>query len=230
MGHHQSAADTRYRPIVRNAAPPITSCPDLPANSQDRAMHYSFDFAQQVHYPSNAAQPGLVYFMTARKCAIFGACCEGFPKQVNYLVGECVNRSKGSSGVISYLHHLFESFGIGEKTIHLHCDNCSGQNKNRYVLWYFLWHVMRGLHTEVTMNFMPAGHTKFAPDWCFRRAEVSCLTNLCVVTESTPVAKVNIPQLVGREDGTVHVNTYNWQTYLAPVFKPLQGIKKTAHF
>lgn len=97
---------------------------------------------------------------------------------------------------------------------------------------------MRGLHTEVTMNFMPAGHTKFAPDWCFgllkrrfRRAEVSCLNDLCdVVTESTPVAKVNIPQLVGREDGTVHVNTYNWQTYLAPVFKPLQGIKKIAHF
>ena len=75
-------------------------------------------------------------------------------------------------------------------------------------------------------------------DWCFgllkrrfRPAEVSCLNDLCdVVTESTPVAKVNIPQLVGREDGTVHVNTYNWQTYLAPVFKPLHGIKKTAHF
>lgn len=57
------------------------------------------------------------------------------------------------------------------------------------------------------------------------------MNDLCdVVTESTPVAKVNIPQLVGREDGTVHVNTYNWQTYLAPVFKPLQGIKKIAHF
>ena len=53
---------------------------------------------------------------------------------------------------------------------------------------------------------------------------------LCVVTESTPAAKVNILQLVGREDGTVHVNTYNWQTYLAPVFKPLHSIKKTAHF
>ena len=61
----------------------------------------------------------------------------------------------------------FLSFGVGEKTVHLHCDNCSGQNKNRYVLWYFLWRVVRGLHTEVTMNFVPAVHTKFAPDWCF---------------------------------------------------------------
>ena len=105
--------------------------------------------------------------MTARKCAIFGVCCEEFPKQVNYLVDECVNCSKGYNGVIGYLHHFFESFGVGEKTVHLHCDNCSWQNKNRYVLWYFLWLVMRGLHTEVTMNFMPAVHTKFAPDWCF---------------------------------------------------------------
>ena len=177
-----------------------------PANSKDLAMHYSFDFTQQVHYPSNAAQPGPMYFTTARRCAIFGVCCEVFPKQVNYLVDECVNCSKGCNGVISYLHHFFESFGVGEKTVHLHCDNCSGQNKNRYVLWYFLWRVMRGLHTEVTMNFMPAVHTKFAPDWCFgllkrrfRRAEVSCLNDLCdVVTESTPVAKLNIPQLVGR--------------------------------
>ena len=150
--------------VCRNG---LVALQPTPANSQDLAMHYSFDFAQQVHYPSNAAQPGPMYFMTARKCAIFGVCCEGFPKQVNYLVDECVNCSKGSNGVISYLHHFFESFGIGEKTVHLHCNNCSGQNKNRYVLWYFLWRVMRGLHTEVTMNFMPAGHTKFAPDWCF---------------------------------------------------------------
>ena len=122
--------------VCRNG---LVALQPTPANSQDLAMHYSFDFAQQVHYPSNAAQPGPMYFMTARKCAIFGVCCEGFPKQVNYVVDECVNCSKGSNGVISYLHHFFESFGIGEKTVHLHCNNCSGQNKNRYVLWYFVW-------------------------------------------------------------------------------------------
>ena len=147
-----------------------------PANSQDLAMHCSFDFAQQVHYPSNAAQPGPMYFMTARRCAISGVCCEGFPKQVNYLVDECVNCSKGSNGVIGYLHHLFESFGVGEKTVHLHCDNCSGQNKNRYVLWYFLWLVVKGLHTEVTMNFMPAVHTKFA-----RTGVLDCSNKLHII-------------------------------------------------
>ena len=40
-----------------------------PASSQDLAMHYSFDFAQQVHYPSNAAQPGPMYFGSVRSLA-----------------------------------------------------------------------------------------------------------------------------------------------------------------
>ena len=34
-------------------------------------MHYSFDFAQQVHIPSNPMQTGPIYFKTPRKCAIF---------------------------------------------------------------------------------------------------------------------------------------------------------------
>ena len=97
---------------------------------------------------------------------------------------------------------------------------------------------MKGLHTEVTINFMPPGRTKFTLDWCFgllkrcfRRAEVSCLNDLCdVVRESTPAARVNIPKIVGREDRTVIIPTYDWQAYLSPVFKPLPSIKKLSHF
>jgi len=35
-------------------------------------MHYSFDYAKQVHFPSNPMQPALIYFKTPRKCGIFG--------------------------------------------------------------------------------------------------------------------------------------------------------------
>ena len=62
------------------------------------AMHYSFDFAQQVHYPSDPMQPGPVYFLTPRKLGIFGVHCEGVTQQVNYLVGESYNTSIASSG------------------------------------------------------------------------------------------------------------------------------------
>ena len=44
--------------------------------------HYSFDFAQQVHIPADPLQPGPMYFLTPRKCALFGVCCEGVPFQV----------------------------------------------------------------------------------------------------------------------------------------------------
>lgn len=75
--------------------------------------------------------------------------------------------SKGSSAVISYLHYLFEADRLGEKTIDLHCDNCSGQNKNHCMLCYFAWCAMTRKHVSVTFNFMPPGHTNFTPDWCF---------------------------------------------------------------
>ena len=33
-------------------------------------IHYSFDFAQQVHIPSKPMQPGAIYFKTPRKCGL----------------------------------------------------------------------------------------------------------------------------------------------------------------
>jgi hypothetical protein len=35
------------------------------------------------------------------------------------------------------------------------------------MLWYLAWRVATGLHKTITLNFLVAGHTKFAPDWCF---------------------------------------------------------------
>jgi len=51
-------------------------------------MHYCSDYAQQVHYPSDPLQPGPMYFLTPRKCGIFGVYCPGIPQQVNYLTDE----------------------------------------------------------------------------------------------------------------------------------------------
>ena len=40
------------------------------------SMVYSFDHAQLVHFPSNPLQLRPAYFKMARKCEIFGICCE----------------------------------------------------------------------------------------------------------------------------------------------------------
>ena len=58
---------------------------DEPAKSAPPAVAlYSFDFAQQVHFPNKVFQPGPIYFMTPRKCLVFGVCAEAIPQQVSY--------------------------------------------------------------------------------------------------------------------------------------------------
>lgn len=97
-------------------------------------LHYSFDFAQQFHFPSDPFQPGPIYFLTPRKCGLFGICCEGIPRQVNYLIDESVAAGKGANTVISLLHHFFEMHGQHELHASLNADNCTGQNKNNAVV------------------------------------------------------------------------------------------------
>ena len=79
-------------------------------------------------------QPGPIDFLCPGKCGIFGVCCEGIPKQVNFVVDERMASSKGSNAVLSYSHHFFSNFGLSEEDVELYCDNDSGQNKNNLVM------------------------------------------------------------------------------------------------
>ena len=94
-------------------SPPPPSVRSAPC-SFDSMMHYSFDMAQQVHYPSDPLQPGPIYFLTPRKCGIFGVCCEAIPRQINYLIDEASDTGKGSNAIVSMLHHFFQEHGLGE--------------------------------------------------------------------------------------------------------------------
>ena len=131
------------------------------------AVHYSYDYAQEVHYPSNPQEPGPIYFKTPIKCGIFGICCQSLPGQTNYFMDESVATGKGANAMISYVHDFLENHGAGETDVHLHADNCSGQNRNNYVLWYWCWRVTHGLRESVRHSFLVVGYTKFSPDWCF---------------------------------------------------------------
>lgn len=143
---------------------------------------------------------------------------------------------KVSNSVISMLHHFLENFGIGEEEAHFHADNCTGQNKNNFMLQYLAWRTAKKLHNKVSMSFMPPGHTKVAPDLYFglskrayKRSSVSSLDELvAVITESC--GSCVIPFLVGKEDGTKSsrvpgiLENYHFETSL-PVGSV--GYKKT---
>ena len=213
----------------------LSSLSPHPPNSFSGAFHYSFDFAQQMLYPSDPMQPGPMYFLVPRRCQLFGIHAEGVSKQINYLIDEAVNCGKGANVVISLLHHFFQNFGFGESHVSLHADNCTGQNKNNYVLWYFAWRCMLGLHTQIDLCFMLAGHTKFSPDWAFgllkrlfRRTRVSSLMDITNVVECSSV--VNKACFVGNETGDIYVPMYDWVSFLSPYFHKVVHIKKYHNF
>ena len=135
------------------------------------------------------------------------------------------------------LHHFFAFHGLSEKSVHLHCDNCCGQNKNRFLMFYMMYRILCGLHDDIKISFLPVGHTKFSPDWCFgllkrhfRRTKVGCLDDIVrVVNES---ASPNVAQLVGSQQGDVIVPMYNWSSYFEniTVKTALKGITQMHHF
>ena len=73
------------------------------------------------------------------------------PSQVNYLVDEAVNSGKGANN-ISMPHHFLEAHNLGEASLHFYTDNCSGQNKSRFVMQYLSWRVIVGLN-KITLSF-----------------------------------------------------------------------------
>ena len=119
----------------------------------------------------------------------------------------------------------------------LHCDNCSGQNKNNYLMWYLAWRTLHQLHTTVSVNAVITGCTKFGPDRCiglikqrYWREMVSCLNDLVDVVNNSTITGVNIAQKVGTEDYEVIVPQADWQAFLQPFFPVMPGIKRYHHF
>ena len=60
--------------------------------------------------------------------------------------------------------------------------------------------------THIAVSFMPEGHTKFAPDWCFgllkwcfKVSEVYCLDDFCHVVHASIQHGINRAQIVGME-------------------------------
>ena len=108
---------------------------------------------------------------------------------------------------------FLENYGFGEEQVHLHADNCSGQNKNSCLMMYLMWRVLTGRHKSITISFMFICHTKFSCDWCFGlfkrlfiKTKVDCLSDIADVSKS---AKGNIPQLCGNETGDIFVPFYD---------------------
>ncbi len=199
-------------------------------------MHYSFDYAQNVSYPSNPQQPGPAYFKSARKCGVFGVTCEPLSFQVNYLIDENDDPGKGANATVSMLHHFLDSHSVHEEHLKLHADNCVGQNKNNILMQYLMWRLWTGRNKTIEISFMLTGHTKFAPDRFFgvlkkryRHTFVSTLDELVDVVKKSMVCGQNIPQLTKNSQRRL-VKWYDWKSYLSTYFRTIPAITTYHHF
>ncbi len=154
---------------------------------------------------------------------------------MNYLTDEAFDCGKGANVVISQLHHFFENHGCGETEVFLNADNCSGQNKNNFMMQYLAWRTMTKRHTKILLSFLVVGHTKFSPDWCFgllkqkyRKTDIGSVDSLAKCVDAS--ATCNHVQLVGKSDGTLIVPTFDWSSYFAIHFRRITGIKRFHHF
>jgi hypothetical protein len=205
--------------------------------SKPDAMHYSWDFAQQVQYPYEDHQVGPIYFKTPRTAQLFGICCEALPRQVNYLIDEADFTGKGADTVISMLHHFFTYYGLGERNLLLTADNCTGQNKNNAVLHYLLYRTIAGLHSKIDLSFMLVGHTKFSPDAYFgllkknyRRSRTYTYRQLIDIINTSTVKGCNVCHPYRDDDGIASFKFRAWIKGLARYFRKLPGITKYQHF
>ena len=192
------------------------------ACSLTATIHYSFDYAQQVHIPSNPMQPRPIYFKTPRKCEIFGVICEGFPRQVNFLIDEAASTGKGANATISYVHYYFENYGLGETDAHLHAGN---------------WRILLLLNQTITYSFLIAGHMKFGPDRCFglikkvfKVTHISSIYEFAQLVDNSSSVGINKAQLVATHNGRVIVPVYDWASFLGGYFKKILNIKSFHHF
>ena len=123
--YYKSQCETAKQDLETNF-PNFQMFTKYPPCSFDGTTHISWDYAQQLHYPADAFQPGPIYFKATRKCCNFGVCNDATNAQVDYLIDEIVSTGKGANSTISYVHHYLENYGIGAKHLLIHADNCVG--------------------------------------------------------------------------------------------------------
>ena len=87
-------------------------------------------------------------------------------KQMNILLAEGHwPDEKGPNTVISMLDNYLDRETISR--LIFNSDNCPGQNKNRWLIWYTMHRIIAYNNKSIAWNFMIAGHRKSFTERCF---------------------------------------------------------------
>jgi hypothetical protein len=158
---------TLARAVYNDARELAAAAWKSPEDGRLAVGHISFDFARALEYPHWPRETAEQWFVPAVRALLFGVVNEGSGMHKNYVYPEPGKHDAQS--VVSMVHHaVTQDVRLRNcKTLHLNCDSCGGQNKNCFVVNYFVCRILAGHHDEVFIHFMVKGHTKFSPDGGF---------------------------------------------------------------
>lgn len=146
--------------------------------------------------------------------------------QYNYIYGE--GTKHGSIQVASMLNHFFTKtcapIGLS-KTLYLHSDSCTGQNKNNIVLGYFMLRVALGFHEEIIRQFMAVGHTKFRPDEGFGKIRTRVDGRDIILSMKEMKAAIEASASTNRYVIFPVEDVQDWKE-VSNIFNSLYGIRK----
>ena len=139
----------------------------------------------------------------------------------------------GVNAVVSFLHHyLTQHKPLKEKRIIAQADNCVGQNKNKFVFWYYAFLIVTGQVKEVELHFLQVGHTKFSCDLFF--GLLSKKFNQVDITTPKDFRDIgnsvfnSTALLYGVEGETWQ--WYNWKDFLTGSFIEIPGLTKFFYY
>lgn len=186
------------------------------------------DFSQNLTLPSVSSTPSQWYFLSLWSVDMFGIHLANSGVQYNYLYEERTS-GKGSNEVISLLHRFVKTVlareGFTKLTIY--ADNCTGQNKNNFVVKFLLALTHVGDLEEVNLKFFVKGHTKNAVDRGFGHVRKKVAREDIWTMEKL----VEVVNAASTSSATVHVTPdmevfKNYKQVLADAYTDIPGIRQ----
>ena len=161
----------------------------------------TIDFAQNVHLPNYARHVGPLFYVVPIRVNLLGILHEQGPIQHNFIIDE--GSTPGADNgfchsvnvILTCLQNVLDTKTTLEDKLRLQMDNCAGQNKNHFVMW-FLVYVLDQHPTlnSVEVAFMLKVHTRCRVDSYFgnikkrlRETDVASLDELelCICRSAT---------------------------------------------
>lgn len=151
---------------------PSCKTPDLPKlNSVEAVDVFHFDF--QRNLPTPKLTVGKQFYLRLLWTYLFGVYSASVGMTTAFMWHELLAR-RGANDVISCLSRFIFHTHMGRtgaKWSIWWADNCPGQNKNNYIMWFFQDLIRRHVYSRIDYKFLIAGHTYGSTDQTFGAIE-----------------------------------------------------------